>query len=290
MANSLNSKTITVQQVGKKTGKFVLFIRCGSQYPLCLNNYFENDDVLVVLSLYQHNSFQIENDFWVITGGLSKFDSARLFFSLFPEFTQFQAFAFFDPDVAIDFFDINSLFIKGMADNKAIYQAAVAADSHTYWKFLLQGNTHTWREVSFVEVMAPFFSRYALTLVVNNFSDSISTWGLEYLWYSACKKLNMAVYDPIVMRHDAKVDLSDGPFYRYLASMKIDPFLELQKLRKISVSKYYVECSVPLWVPLYAKNFYVDILGATISLKERFYALNLKKISKRLATRNHFKN
>ena len=221
-----------------------------------------------MLSLYQKNDFSIEKDFWVVSGGLSKFDAARLLFLEFPQFMNFEAFAFFDPDVALDFDALNLLFVEGIKEGKGLFQAAVAPGSHTHWHFLYK-KKNGWREVSFVEVMAPFFSRNALASVIGGFSDSISTWGLEYYWYSKCKKLSMAVYDPVVMRHDTPVDTVDGPFYRYLASMGIDPFHELQTVRSASVGKYYIECGVPAWVPLWIKKYYVDLNGIRFALRRR---------------------
>jgi hypothetical protein len=184
MAESLNSKLLTVQQIGRISGKFVLFIRCGQEYPLCLRDYKNNENVVVVLSRYQNNNFFVEKEFWLISGGLSKFDSARLFFSKFPEFLNYDAFAFFDPDVEIAFDSVNYLFLKGVRDKKSIFQAALAPGSYTSWKFLYTKKSKGWREVSFVEVMAPFFLRNALVSVIDGFSKSVSTWGLEYDWYS----------------------------------------------------------------------------------------------------------
>lgn len=282
MAESLNSKNITVQQAGRKTGKFVLFIRTGKNLPLCLEDYKDNEDIVVVLSRYQENSFPVEKEFWVTSGGLSKFDAARLFFQEFPAFMNFDAYAFFDPDVGISFKSIHTLFQKGMADRKAIYQAAVAPRSHTVWRFLYTKNSPGWREVSFVEVMAPFFSRDALAAVVDGFSDSISTWGLEYDWYAKCKNMRIAVYDPVVMHHETKVDTVDGPFYRYLAQMGIDPSTELQTLKDASVGPFFMECETPPWMPLPAKKHYVRMMGITRLVYHRLESTRLWKISDRL--------
>jgi hypothetical protein len=223
-------------------------------------------------------------DFWVISGGLSKFDSARLFFSEFPEFMKYEAFAFFDPDVGIDFDEINSLFITGVKERKALFQAAVAHGSHTVWSFLYKKNTTGWREVSFVEVMAPFFSKEALFSVVDDFSDSISTWGLEYQWYSKCKNMSMAVYDPIVMRHDTKVDTIGGPFYKYLAQINIDPSFELKKIRSASVGRFFIECEIPSWMPLWVKKYYIPVIGMTVALRQRLASSRIGKVSEGLLT------
>ena len=282
MIDSLNSKEITVDQVGRKSGKFVLFIRSGANCPLCLKDYQKNENVIVVLSRYQKNNFQIEKEFWTLSGGLSKFDSARLFFSEFPDFMNYEAYAFFDPDVEISFNEIHSLFEKGIEDRKAIFQPAVALGSHTFWKFLYNQNSIDWREVSFVEVMAPFFSKDALTSVIDGFSDSISTWGLEYYWYSKCKEMSMAVYDPIVMRHDTKVDTVGGPFYRYLAQLNINPSIELEKLRGASVSKFYIECAIPSWVPLWTKKYYIKIVAMAVLLRNRLSSTLLWRMLQRL--------
>lgn len=284
MAESLNSKNITVQQRGKKSGKYLLFIRTGENCPLCLKDFEKNEDIVIVLSRYQDSNFPVDKDVWITSGGLSKFDAARLFFHDFPEFMNYDAYAFFDPDVEISFKSIYLLFQKGIQDQKALFQASVAPESHTVWKFLYTKNSTGWREVSFVEVMAPFFSRNALVTVVDGFSDSISTWGLEYYWYSKCKNMRMAVYDPVVMRHDTKVDTVDGPFYRYLAQMDINPSIELQKLKNVSVGRFYMECQTPSWMPLRTKKYYVRIMGMARLVYRRLESTRLWKTSNRLLT------
>lgn len=261
MTLNLNSKTIAIEQVGKKTGRFLLFIRCGQKYPLCLENYVDNDEVVVVISQYQPVSFSLDKSCWIIKGGMSKFDSARLFFEEFPEMLEFELFGFFDPDVGISFAGVHELMRDGAKSGKALYQAAVAHDSSTYWEFLKTKNTGHWREVSFVEVMAPIFSKKGLLAVIDGFSDSISTWGLEYQWYLKLKNQSMAVNDRFVMRHDSAVDLVDGPFYRYLATLGIDPFLELKTLKIASVGNSFAECEIPKPIPLALKKYYVSIFG-----------------------------
>lgn len=270
MSADLNASTLAVRQTGKTTGKFLLFIRSGKTLPLCLQHYQAHADIVVVLSLYQEATFTLDSECWITEGGLSKFDAARLFLARYPEMSDFEAYAFFDPDIEIAFSDIHALFRAGCRDGKAIYQPAVSADSHTHWDFLRLRQTGGWREVSFVEVMAPFFSRQALALVLDGFSASISTWGLEYAWYARCKHLSMAVSDRISMQHRSEVDLADGPFYRYLASLGVDPALEMKTLRQASVGKRFLECEIPRWVPLRLKPHFVR-LSSEIALQKNYF-------------------
>lgn len=263
--SNLNSKTVSLEKIGKRTGRFLLFIRCGRTSPLCLKDYFDDDEVTIVLSQYQPIDFIVHESVWLIKGGLSKFDSARLFFLKFPEMLQFESFAFFDPDVEISFPDLGKLLREGFNDEKTLYQGAVAADSSTYWNFLKSRQTDTWREVSFIEVMAPIFSKSGLLMVIEGFSDSTSTWGLEYHWYSKLKNFSMAVNDRFLIRHDSPVDLTDGPFYRYLSSLGIDPFLELKKLRDASVGSHFIECEIPIIIPLAYKKYYVLALSQYVA-------------------------
>lgn len=258
---NLNSKTVSVEKIGKKTGKFILFIRCGKNYPLCLKNYFNDNEIVVIISQYQPVEFPVHENFWLIKGGLSKFDSARLFFLQNPEMLNFESFAFFDPDVEIDFHNLSKFMRIGLTDGKALYQGAVASDSSTYWKFLKTKRTDTWREVSFVEVMAPIFSREGLLAVIDGFSASVSTWGLEYYWYSRLKNFSIAVNDRFIIRHDSPVDLVDGPFYRYLSTLGINPFSELKKLKDESVGDNFIECEIPQIIPLFLKKHYIAIIS-----------------------------
>lgn len=258
---NLNSRAVSVEKIGKKTGRFILFVRCGRKYPLCLTDYIDDEEIVIVISQYQPIGFPLHENFWLIRGGLSKFDSARLFFSEFPEMLHFESFAFFDPDVVISFRDLGTLLRDGSRDGKTLYQGAVASDSSTYWNFLKTKQTSTWREVSFVEVMAPIFSKSGLLTVIDGFSDSTSTWGLEYYWYSKLKHLSMAVNDRFLIRHDSPVDLTDGPFYRYLSTLGINPFFELKKLKDASVGSRFIECEIPRIIPLKYKKYYVLLLA-----------------------------
>ncbi|MFS0753723.1 hypothetical protein ABC383_03400 [Noviherbaspirillum sp. 1P10PC] len=274
---NLNSRTVSVEKIGKKTGRFLLFIRCGQKCPLCLTDYFYDNDIVIVISQYQPIEFTVHENFWLIKGGLSKFDSARLFFLEFPDMLHFESFAFFDPDVGISFYDLGALLRAGCSDGKTLYQGAVASDSSTYWEFLKSKQTNTWREVSFVEVMAPIFSKEGLLAVIDCFSDSTSTWGLEYYWYSKLKNFSMAVNDRFLIRHDSPVDITDGPFYRYLSTLGIDPFFELKKLKDASVGNYFVECEIPKIMPLVYKKYYVLVLAYYVRHVEklRHYFLRL---------------
>ena len=184
-------------------------------------------------------------DAWVFHGGLSKFHAAKLIFQAHPELLEARQFAFLDPDIIIDHRCLVALMQRGEAQGRGIYQAAVSHQSSTFWDILYQQPAISgWQETSFVEVMAPCFSAAALKRCLPRFDASISTWGLDFLWFDLCHDLSMGVYHDLTMTHPTEVDTVDGPFYRYLQSRGIDPHREVRLIRQEMAWLYY-PCNVP---------------------------------------------
>lgn len=63
-----------------------------------------------------------------------------------------------------------------------LFQIAVADESDTVWKFLKKNNKTGWHEVDFVEVMTPVFKKEFFDICKPTFSESKSSYGLDFLW------------------------------------------------------------------------------------------------------------
>lgn len=273
-ADDLNSVSINIVQRGHPSGRYLLFIRCSSELPLCLLDYEPQDDLTVVLSVYRKPNFSIPSNFWIVEGGLSKFHAAKLLLNEEPALNRCEYSAFFDNDVAIPFSNLMRLFHFGQSAKADLYQGAVSLDSNTFWIFLKQQSPPSfWRETSFVEVMAPYFSRSALSRCLETFDLSISTWGLDFVWYARCKNLKMGVTDTVVMRHDSSVDVIGGPFYQYLKRIGIDAAEEGNRLRQNCAGRFYIPCEIPSTVPSSLKRIYVMIRSFKQKVKSQIRSI-----------------
>ncbi len=87
------------------------------------------------------------------------------------------------------------------------------------------------RYTNFVEIMCPVFGRATLQRLRGTFGQSVSGWGLDFLWGSLlpCPDFRVAIIDSIRVRHTRpKGGASLRPV---LAGLGIDPGEELARLR-----------------------------------------------------------
>jgi hypothetical protein len=82
------------------------------------------------------------------------------------------------------------------------------------------------RYTNFVEIMCPVFSRRALAGLHPTFGESVSGWGLDYLWQKfLVGKGEIAVIDSVRVAHARPLRV--GTLYTRLAEQKIDPWAEM---------------------------------------------------------------
>jgi hypothetical protein len=86
------------------------------------------------------------------------------------------------------------------------------------------------RYTDFVEIMCPIFSRRALALLHRSFSESVSGWGLDWLWRHELlrRRGKMAIIDCLPVTHHRAARA--GPLYKGLAQQGIDPATEMKAL------------------------------------------------------------
>lgn len=168
------------------------------------------------------NELLVNEAEFVMTGGLSKFHAASLFLEQFELHDRYEGYFFLDGDLEFDAKKLGEFLSFVRAAELDLAQPAVTRDSFCYWKMAYHQPSFVFRETSFVEVMAPYFSRRALSRTCATFTRSISTYGLDLVWPTLVGNRAIGVVDAFQIRHREQVDHVSGGFYKYLASIGID--------------------------------------------------------------------
>lgn len=148
---------------------------------------------------------------------------------------EYEAFWFPDDDLSVSTEVINRMFAFFCAHRLHLAQPALTPDSYYTWNTLLQDPSCHLRFTSFVEVMAPLFSREALRVCAPTFGESQSGWGLDWVWPMLCRRAGLdaiGVIDATPVCHTRPVG---GELYRNHAGM--DPRADAQRV----VEKYGVQ-------------------------------------------------
>lgn len=172
---------------------------------------------------------------FVSHGGLSKFSAVKRLCEEHPHlFQRYFAIWIVDDDIDIDFASVDRLFTEMTQFGLALVQPSLSRDSYFYWKITLNEPESRLRYTDFVEVMMPAFSQAAFQQCVGTFDQSISSWGLDFAWPKLLgyPPHRIGILDSIVARHTKKLDTKEGPFYKYLASIGVDPAKELNRVVK----------------------------------------------------------
>lgn len=130
-------------------------------------------------------------------------------------FWRYDYFMFPDDDVAMRRSDINRCFELADEYGLDLAQPALTTDhapgyfSHEITRARPGSRL---RYTSFVEVMMPVFSRYALQVCLPSFTESHSGWGLDYAWTAMLgfPRNRIAVIDEIAVRHTRAVGTNYG--------------------------------------------------------------------------------
>jgi Protein of unknown function (DUF707) len=166
---------------------------------------------------------------YVRKGGVTKFLSIKALNEEWPGYLlSYQAIWLVDGDVRVDFGSIDALFEIFSQHGLWLAQPSLASSSFYDHEICVHRPSSILRYVNFVEIMAPLFSRAGLLACLDCFDQSISGWGLDFVWPVLIgePQRRMAIIDAVQVEHTKKVDLADGSFYRLLRSMGIDPIVE----------------------------------------------------------------
>ena len=127
---------------------------------------------------------------------------------ILPKLPPYRFYAFIDEDIDVSVETLNNLFRTGELFELQIFQGALTPRSHSNHEFVYAQPASYLRATTFVEIMAPFFSRDALEKCVETFTLSELGWGLEYLWNDILRSQGMAIVDRFPVTHIRPVQSS----------------------------------------------------------------------------------
>jgi Flp pilus assembly protein TadD len=169
----------------------------------------------------------------VSEGGMSKFAAVRDIDRAHPDlFVAYDAILFLDDDILIEHAEIDVLFSTFADNDMLLAQPSLTSDSFLSWPITARDHSSLVRFTDFVEIMMPLMSRGAFIVCADTFCESISGWGLDYVWpkllgYPFGK---IGIIDAVAARHTQEIDVKGGRFYKYLASLGINPINEANSL------------------------------------------------------------
>lgn len=230
MPNWTNSPSLELicSRVQGSTSKrrFLIFVvpRRGAPSPLLrVLNVERNFDIAA--RFYEEpgvNERLADGAEYVMSGGLSKFHAAALFLDENALHTAYDGYFFLDGDLEFDPAQLNHFLSFVSAAGMDLAQPALTRDSYSYWNMAYHQPGYIFRKTSFVEVMAPYLSRAALSKTRGTFTRSISTYGLDLVWPALIGGSAICVVDAFQIRHRERVDHRSGGFYNYLKSIGVD--------------------------------------------------------------------
>lgn len=108
-----------------------------------------------------------------------------------------------DHDVLLSVSAINRLLFIARLHKLDLFQPSLSHDSHISHPHLAHRPGLVLRETTFVETMTPFFSAAAFALARDSFGESISAWGLDFIWSSRVRRSQgkLAVVDAVLAKH-----------------------------------------------------------------------------------------
>jgi hypothetical protein len=113
----------------------------------------------------------------------------------------------------------------------ALDLAQPAIEGHVSYEITRPVDGCVLRYTNFVEIMCPVFSSRALTVLRDTFGESVSGWGLNWVWPKllAGDAWRIGIVDSARVRHSRP--LREGPLYPLLHNLGVNPIAELEALQ-----------------------------------------------------------
>lgn len=212
---------------------YLVFVRAGerSLHPRWLaDDAVRNWDLCV--SWYCDAPSEDLADYYATTG-TNKFDAFDDFYAKQLTDCKYRYILVVDDDIAFQPGDISRFFSLCAEHELYLAQPSLRWGTNANHDVTLHNPLCVFRRTRFVEVMAPCFSRAALTRLQPTFRLNQSTWGIDYAWASLLSgEGKMAVVDAIQVDHTKAVSFEEGAFYRKLAAAGIDPIAEYAAIKR----------------------------------------------------------
>lgn len=166
------------------------------------------------------------------TGGGNKFDGFVEFWRTEPRARGYRYYLLLDDDVYFEPGDISRLLTLCERHQVELAQPALKWSTFYNHNVTVENPVCELRRVTFVEVMAACFSAPTLERLLPTFTESRSTWGIDWAW--ACLMRDQGrlhVVDAISIEHTKAVDVKSGALYRRLQAEGVDFIDELNRAR-----------------------------------------------------------
>ncbi len=166
-------------------------------------------------------------------GGVNKFDAFVQVYAGNLSDRGYLHVLLLDDDVRFRPGDISRLFEICEREALQLCQPSLAWGTNANHLVTVRNPACIVRQVRFVEVMVPCFSRSTLEELLPTFSLTRSTWGIDWAWASLLDgQKRITVVDAIQVLHTKPVNLQEGPFYFYMRSLGVEPSVELQAMQR----------------------------------------------------------
>lgn len=132
-----------------------------------------------------------------------------------------------DDDLETDTATVNRMFDLFEREDLYIAQPSLNSDSVASFTALVNQGMGTC-ETNYVEVMCPLFGTHSLLHALPLFTESVSGWGIDWLWSSFARQRNykIGVFDQVAVGHYRPVGNSD-----WYQSLGVDPHREMDDLK-----------------------------------------------------------
>ena len=166
-------------------------------------------------------------------GALNKFEAFDAMFGGSMADMPYRYVMMIDDDLRFTPGDVSRFFELCESHCLFLCQPAIGLGSNANHLINIRNPVCEIRQVNFVEVMAPCFSREALQVLLQTFRLTRCTWGIDYAWSSLLDgQSKISIVDAVPMDHTKPMDRAEGPFYRRLRSMGIEPDEELAAVHR----------------------------------------------------------
>lgn len=120
--------------------------------------------------------------------------------------TQYDYVALIDDDIATDADSLSRLFDLGRENGLTIFQPALTWDSHFTYAGTVRNPLLRYRDVNYIEMMAPFFAIRALETIAPLFDYGWES-GIDLIWGSALppEDRRFAIIDAVPIKHTRPV-------------------------------------------------------------------------------------
>jgi len=164
-------------------------------------------------------------------GGFNKLDGFLVFWKECPQPWPWRYVVLMDDDVYLRPGALNRFFALCEQYQTYLCQPSLNWFTHTTINVLVRNPACLMRRLSFVEVMAPCFSKAALLELLPTFDWTRSTWGTDIAWGCLLEgRQPVYVVDAVSMDHTRTGDGRPTAFYRKLTAMGVDPAQELREV------------------------------------------------------------